>query len=72
MQPPDAPYRSYLLRLWPAGQGAQRRWRASLENPVTGERLGFGTLERLVAFLHDQCDAEAEAGRGGAIDPPAT
>lgn len=43
-------YRSYLMRLWQV-QGA---WRASLEDPHTGERLVFSTLERLFTFLSDQ------------------
>jgi hypothetical protein len=37
---------SYLLRLW--CEGAQ--WRASLLVTATGERRGFGSLERLFAF----------------------
>jgi hypothetical protein len=45
---------SYLLRLWPVQQAGQTVWRASLENPHTGEQLGFATLERLFAFLEDQ------------------
>ena len=45
---------SYLLRLWPVHQQDQTAWRASLENPHTGELLGFATLERLFAFLEDQ------------------
>lgn len=48
------PYHSYLLRLWPANDQGQVTWRASLENPRTGERLGFASLERLFAFLQDQ------------------
>ena len=48
------PYHSYLLRLWPATVQGQIVWRASLENPHTGERLGFADLERLFAFLQDQ------------------
>ena len=48
------PRLSYLLRLWPVQQQDQTVWRASLENPHTGERLGFATLERLFAFLEDQ------------------
>ncbi|HET8628209.1 MAG TPA: hypothetical protein VFL91_12350 [Thermomicrobiales bacterium] len=39
--------RAYLLRLW--REGAQ--WRASLLVTATGERRGFGSLERLFAFL---------------------
>lgn len=45
---------AYLLRLWPVQEAGQTVWRASLENPHTGEKLGFATLERLFAFLEDQ------------------
>jgi hypothetical protein len=29
-------------------------WRASLESPHTGERQGFSSLAKLVAFLEEQ------------------
>ncbi len=48
-------YQSYLLRLWLTADEKGLVWRASLENPHTGERLTFATLERLFAFLEDQC-----------------
>lgn len=47
-------YRAYLLRLWQTTSNAQPVWRASLEDPHTGERLGFATLAQLVAFLEEQ------------------
>lgn len=47
-------YFSYLLRLWSTDVQGQPAWRASLESPHTGERLGFASLERLFAFLADQ------------------
>jgi hypothetical protein len=44
---------SYLLRLWRNnGQGGSG-WRASLEIPETGERIGFASLEELFAYLMD-------------------
>lgn len=47
-------YVAYMLRLWQAGsRGGQVIWRASLENPHTGERLAFGDEEALFAFLAD-------------------
>jgi len=50
-------YHSYLLRLWQVGKGLppEEAWRASLENPHTGEILKFSSLERLFEFLADQC-----------------
>lgn len=48
-------YFSYLLRLWPAKSGETPVWRASLEDPHTGRQMVFASLERLFAFLVDQC-----------------
>ena len=45
-------YLSYLLRLWRTSK--ESPWRASLEDPQTGERRGFGSLEALFAFLREQ------------------
>ena len=45
-------YFSYLLRMWRTGEHSV--WRASLEDPQTGERVGFGSLEALWAFLRRQ------------------
>jgi hypothetical protein len=49
--------RVYMLRFWevlsqdPAERSA---WRFSLEDPHTGEKLGFADLEALVAFLSEE------------------
>jgi hypothetical protein len=66
---PDKPveqqrrYLSYLLRLWQESSGdlpqgnAPRGpplWRASLERPQNGERLGFASLVDLFAFLESE------------------
>lgn len=50
----QAQYRAYLLRIWPAKEGERTVWRASLEDPHTGQRLGFSNLERLFVYLSDQ------------------
>ncbi len=44
-------YLSYLLRVWQVGQRKSQVWRASLESPQSGEKLGFPDLEALFAFL---------------------
>lgn len=44
---------SYPLRLWQAGSGGKLGWRASLENPQTGERRGFVSLVDLLMFLEE-------------------
>ena len=55
-------YLSYMLRLWQAGsRDGKSVWRASLENPHTGERLAFGGVEALVAFLVEKTDSPMDA-----------
>jgi hypothetical protein len=54
-------YVSYLLRLWRTGNEEKAAWRASLENPLTGERQGFASLEELVAFLRVSVSNQALA-----------
>lgn len=55
-------YQSYLLRLWRAGATGPKVWRASLENPRTGERLGFANLEQLFVFLMEHTEQTNEGG----------
>ena len=43
-------YLSYLLRLWRVGK-QKAVWRASLESPHTGERIGFASLGDLFDHL---------------------
>jgi len=63
-------YRSYLLRLWQTSDGDREVWRASLENPSTRERRGFGSLKELYDFLDTQArqqngeDADRFAEKG--------
>ena len=46
-----AGYLAYMLRMWQVNNGGKSVWRASVESPHTGERIGFGSLEALFAFL---------------------
>ena len=46
-------YRSYILRLWSTDRGEAAGWHASLEDPETGKRIGFASLEELFVFLMD-------------------
>jgi hypothetical protein len=60
-------YKSYLLRFW-LEKGNMRsslsndesnihwhpEWRFSLEDPHSGERIGFANLEQLVCFIEQQ------------------
>ena len=57
-------YLSYLLRLWQVSggdlpNGDQHMWRASLEKPQDGDRLGFASLDALFAFLADETQSSA-------------
>jgi hypothetical protein len=54
-------YVSYLLRLWRETSGESDRWRASLQDPHSGERLGFPGLEELFEFLHRQVTAATDS-----------
>ena len=52
-------YLSYLLRLWQENEEAVEGqegpvWRGSLTSPSTGERVGFASLEGLVAYLEER------------------
>jgi hypothetical protein len=46
--PSSVTYRAYLIRMWRTAEG---EWRASLDDPRTGERRCFATLEQCVEFL---------------------
>lgn len=56
--------RAYMLRFWRVGSQDSRSaptWRFSLEDPHSGEKLGFADLESLVAFLQAELANEAPA-----------
>lgn len=52
-------YLAYLVRLWQVMSAGRSVWRASLEDPHTGERRGFADLDTLVAFLRNKTQANA-------------
>ena len=47
-------YRAYILRLWTADSKRSAEWQASLEDPQTGNRIGFANLEELFLYLMEQ------------------
>ena len=53
-------YISYLLCMWRSGESEQAIWRASLEDPMIGQRHGFRTLPDLFAFLEGLSRSENE------------
>lgn len=60
MAEPTDEYQSYLLRLWRAEDPEQADWRASLEDPSTGEIEGFQDLKGLFESLRDRTRAQAD------------
>ncbi len=68
-------YISYLLRIWETANGETRLWRAQLEQPGTGERRGFASLQDLFRFLESQTRLSANPHPGDekdAVTPPST
>jgi hypothetical protein len=57
-------YLAYLLRLWRVNAAANT-WRASLEEPHTGEQRAFASLEALFDFLraHTGLSLESDTSR---------
>lgn len=54
---------AYLLRFWQEPSGSTHRpsvWRFMLQDPQTGERYGFASLELLVRHLHTQMNAQEQ------------
>ncbi len=62
-QPSTVPirYQTFLFCMWeekvnlPIGHSS---WRFRLENPQTGQRIGFKDLEKLMAYLQQKIEAE--------------
>lgn len=52
--------RSYLLRLWRSNGPEETGWQASLEDPHTGERIGFANLEHLFTYLIELTKGQAK------------
>lgn len=51
MTKPSSRYSAYLLRIWHSVKGDPQSWRVSLQDLVTGERMGFASLESLFTFF---------------------
>lgn len=56
-------YLSYLLRLWRESDEESPVWRASLKSSRTGEKVGFGSLDELFAFLQRETGIVSNANR---------
>jgi hypothetical protein len=51
-------YHAYLLRLWVETSAGRPVWRLSLEEPDTGMRRGFASLDQLFVFLTERTSAQ--------------
>ena len=56
MMPKEMGYRSFLLRLWYVKRNGELAWRASLENPHSGQKHVFTSLETLHEYLRNLGD----------------
>ncbi len=69
MSVPDEPpsYHVFLMRCWEehSDYPESDAWRFSLQDPGTGQRRGFASLEALLAFLTNQFGA---GGKGQVED----
>ncbi len=45
-------YHTFLLRLWAEAEGVTG-WRCSLEDPHTGQRIGFRSVDELAQHLRE-------------------
>jgi hypothetical protein len=54
-------YAAYLLRLWRERSDEPAPWRASLQDPHSGARLGFACLADLFSFLQRETEDTADA-----------
>ena len=67
-------YLSYMLRLWRENADGLAKsdkppWRASLERPQVGERLGFASLVDLFAYLEEETESNSPgSGEAEGID----
>jgi hypothetical protein len=64
-------YRSYLLRCWEErgrARDGSGTWRFSLEDPHTGHRRGFASLDDLVAAVRGELEPGGEEPRSDARD----
>jgi hypothetical protein len=59
-------YRSYLLRLWQAGNGEMSEWRILLEDVRSRERQSFASVNHLATFLRAQMQGSAQEGGSAA------
>jgi hypothetical protein len=59
---------SFILRIWLSDSTKENGWRASLEIPESGKRIGFASMEQLFAYLLNfteiSCDLQSNKNKG--------
>ena len=56
-QQPMSQYHIYMLRIWTQRGEQKQGVRLSIEDPRTGQRVGFGTLNELLNFLQQSYES---------------
>jgi hypothetical protein len=56
------PYRAYLVRLWQEEDGV---WRGTVENPHTGEKRAFASVEWALAHIRQEVQQAEQDKREG-------
>ena len=59
-------YITYLLRLWRAEE--TEPWRASLNDPHSGDKHNFASLDQMIEFLRAQAGEVRPAPPSGQMD----
>ncbi|HSM56586.1 MAG TPA: DUF2272 domain-containing protein [Candidatus Sulfomarinibacteraceae bacterium] len=63
-------YKSYLLRLWRAAGEQWEPWQAMLEDPRSGERVGFASLDALFRYLRSATGGNRGPAQERAVGAP--
>lgn len=63
-------YLSFMLRLWSGFTEGSSGWRASLEDPETGERQGFADMQQLFVYLRERTEGGEDTQAEAEVDGP--
>ncbi len=55
---------AFMVRLWRVDDERHPTWRASVQDPHTGERRGFTDLKELFTFLEEQTNNADQPSAG--------
>jgi hypothetical protein len=51
----------YVVRLWSSDSPTETVWRSTVQNPITGERHVFASLDEFFAFIEETTRAATTA-----------